>query len=227
MQQKDNFVLYDDFFSYNTGDQWTDLAADAGVTAPAVGDVVGGRLSMATGATDNNEVAAKTTEELFLIADSRPIIGEARIQFTEANTDDANVLVGFMSALGANAMVDDGAGPRTTGNYACLTKRDGETVWRCSSRNGTESNETVSTKTAGGTAFQDLRIEIADWTGTKVSITYYVDGERLKDSNGNEITHELTITGSTEMNFGMYIKAGGANSETLVTDYASAWQVRY
>ncbi len=227
LNEKDNLVVADDFLSYDSGGLWTNLAADAGVTGFAEGDARGGRITGATGATDNNEIAIRTTNELFLMEASHPLWGAGRIQYAEANTDDANVAFGFANAIGANLLVDDGAGPKTTGNYALIYKVDGETVWRCRSRNGTQTTDNTSSTTAGGTAFQELEIEIVEYSTTQCQVVYKVDGAYLRDTNTNEvISHRLDYASATEMHLGVYLKAGGANSETLVVDWLAAGQVR-
>ena len=221
------FGFFDDFEWLISPHRWTNLAADVGTTAFAEGDRESGRLSGATGATDNNEIDIRTTTEPFLVAANRQLIFEARIQYTEANTDDANVMVGFMSALAADSLVDNGGGVRTTGNSFVIYKIDGGTVWRASSRNGTEVEDTVSVQTAGGTAYQVLTVLIDDWdAGTTARASYYLDGQPLTDSNNNEIVHTIAIASSTEMNAGAYIKAGGATTETLLIDYIAAYQSR-
>lgn len=223
--RRDNCFIFDHFQYYVSGDLWTNLAADAGVTAFAETDAIGGRISGATGATDNNEIAIATSNELFLMGAGEPLWCSGHLQFTEANTDDANVMFGFMSALAANSLVDDGAGVRTSGNYAVIYKVDGGTVWRCSSRNGSDVSDNVSLTTAGGTAFQELEIEIVEYSTTECEIVYKVDNVPLRDTNTNDvISHRLPYASATEMNFGAYLKAGGANSETLVIDWLAAGQ---
>ena len=222
---KDSFGLYDDFFHFVSGDDFTDTSADAGAAWTA-GDAVGGRVSGVTGAVDNNEAYLHTTQELFLVADNKALRFAVRLQFTEANTDDANVMFGFMSALAANSLVDDGAGVRTSGSLAVIYKIDGGTVWRCANRDNDGAEDTVSTTTAGGTSFQTLRIEILDNGTLPATVVYYVDDVALVDANGIVIKHQFTLTSSTEMNLGLYVKAGGANSEVVLCDYMGGWQLR-
>lgn len=221
------FGIFSHFWEEQSDLYWTDQLSDLGaVTVP---DVVGGRWSLAASdatVADNDEIYVASTNEIFLVASGKPAYAEGRFQYTEANTDDANVIFGFMSAAAAaaNLMVDDGAGPRTTGNYALIYKIDGGTVWRCRSRNGTDTTDTVSTSTAGGAAFQILGVEIVDLDALNVDVVYTLDGSRLKDSNGYDIVHTMLIASSTEMNVVFGIKNGGATLETLVADYCGGWQ---
>ena len=215
-----------DFLNYTTAtDGVTSLAADAG-SSVAAGDARAGVLVITTGATDNNEAGVKTTNENYLFLADTDTYGAAYIQYAEAATDDANVFVGFISAFAANNLVDDGAGPRTTGSIAGIYKVDGGTVWRCITRNGSASTDSVSTTTAGGAAYQKLEIECHEMDGVNMSVTFRVDGKLLKDSSGLVIKHLVAIASATEMNFGVYAKAGGANSEVVNVDWIYAHQRR-
>lgn len=224
---KDTFFLFTDWYHFVTADDWTSLVVDAGTTI-TIADAVGGRVSLTTGATDNNEADVRTTAEIFLVADNKPLRFECRSQYTEAATDDANVLHGFMSALAANALVDDGAGVRTTGNYFVFFKVDGETTWRVRSRNGTETETNDTGITAGGASFQKFRIEIDnEGSGTNVQVKFFIDDIQCNDATTNRpIVHTIAVASSTEMNAGHYVKAGGATSEVLVTDWTYAAQQR-
>ena len=225
---KDTFFIFSDWHQFITAqDGWTSLVVDDGSSA-SVGDAVGGRLSIVTGGTDNNEADVRTTAELFLVADNKPLQFECRSQYTEANNDDANILHGFMSALAANSLVDDGAGVRTTGNYFVFFKVDGETTWRVRSRNGTETETNDTGITAGGASFQKFKIEIDnEGAGTNVQVKFFIDDVQCKDATTFlPIVHTIAVTGSTEMNAGHYAKAGAGNSETLVVDYSYAGQKR-
>jgi hypothetical protein len=217
---------FNDFNNLATGaDGLTTLVADAG-TSVAAGDARAGIAVITTGATDNNEAMVRTTNELWIFRTDTPSLGRTSLQFTEAATDDANVFFGFASAAGANLLVDDGAGVRTSGCIACLYKVDGGTVWRCHSRNGATANDTASTTTAGGAAYQDLEVEFHEGDGTNVTVVYRVNGSLLKDSNGFPIRHQVPIASATEMHLAVYAKAGGANSEVVNVDFIYGHQRR-
>ena len=225
---KDSFFVFSDFFHFVTGDDFTSLVAD-GSTTIAVSDAVGGRIALGTAATDNNEVALRTTAEVFLVSDNKPLRYDCRAQYTESNTDDANVLHGFMSALAANALVDDGAGVRTTGNYFVFFKVDGGTTWQVRSRNGTETETNDTGITAGGASFQKFRIEIENEGDGSSNVTarFFIDDQICRDATTQRpICHTILIASSTEMNAGSYVKAGSASAESLVVDYMGGIQKR-
>lgn len=222
-----DFGFFDDFEWYISPHRWTNLAADVGVTAFAESDARCGIITGATGATDNNEIAMRTTKELFAGVAGKPMWAEVYLQYAEANTDDANVAFGFSDQIAANLLVDDGAGPDTDFDGALIYKVDGGTAWKVVSSNGTSQTISATGVTAGGAAYQRLRICITDYTTSKMQVTYFVDDVQLRDSTYNlPIVHTIAIASWTEMEVGCYLKAGGANSETLNIDFLQAYQTR-
>lgn len=221
--------LEDDFDWYITAHRWTTVVSDSGTIAG--GDAANGILTLTPSdgtVADNDEAYLKASNETFLVAAGKPLYGECRLQFTEINTDDANVAFGFANAVAANLIVDDGAGLRTSGSILAIYKVDGETVWRCVSRNSGASEVTItqSTTTAGGSSYQRLQIEVVDVRGTTATVVFKVDGIHLKDSNNVTIKHEITIASQTEMQPFVGVKNGGANLETVLVDWIVAGQTR-
>lgn len=230
LQDLDNHVLWDDFTAERTDLQWIDTIADGGTAE--IADGANGIMTLSVvDSTDNDEVYLESAVETFLVAANRSLYFRTRIQFTEINTDDANIAVGFANAPGADLIIDDGAGLKTTGNWFSIYKVDGETVWRANCRNSTATGAgsalgTLSNTTAGGASYQVLEIFINDFDGTNVEVLYKVDGQYLTDSNNLVIRHRLAISGSTEMAAFFGAKSGGANPETLNIDYCYASQNR-
>lgn len=222
-----NFGFFDDFLEFVTGDLWTDTSGDTGATI-AVGDAAGGINVLTTGGTDNNEAYLLTTKEVFKFAQDKPIVYEARLQYAEANTDDANVCFGLMNAVGADSIVDDGGGPKSSYSGAVFFKVDGGTRWQAeSSLAGTQTTTDLSAansldkfaKTAGGASYQTFRIEVLPVSSTVAEVSFFIDGVHVAK-------HNLTYTSATEMNAFVGVKAGGANSEVVNVDYVAAYQVR-
>jgi hypothetical protein len=221
------FGFFEDFETFVTGDLFTDTSADSGATI-AVGDAAGGVNVLTTGATDNNEAYLLTTKELFKFAANKPLLFEARIQYAEANTDDANVCLGFMDAVGANSILDDGAGPKASYSGAVFFKVDGGTRWQAeSSLAGSQTTTDLtaanslskSAQTAGGASYQTLRIEVIPVSSTEAEVSFWIDGVHV-------MKHSLTYTSATEMMAFVGVKAGGANSEVVNVDYIAAYQDR-
>lgn len=219
--------VHDDFLWYVTAHMWATTVSDTGTVAAtdAANGVV--LLTPSDGTVgDNDEAYLATANELFKVAAGRTIEGEALLKFTEANTDDANVAFMFQNAIAADSILDDGAGLKVSGDTFGIYKVDGGTVWKCvSCVNGTATVST-SGKTAGA-AYQRLGIKIADVDGTNCEVTFFCDGVPLLDSTTKKaIKHTVAIASATEMDFGVGIKNGSANLETLYVDYIGAWQTR-
>lgn len=222
----DSVQIWDDFFWYVTAHQWTSLAADTTPTL-TIPDVENGVLRLFTDTTDNNEVAVRSTAELFKFGTNRQIYGRCKLQYSENDTNKANLFFGFQNAIAANSMVDNGGGVRTSGSNLLIYKIDGGTVWRCQSMCNGTATDTISTTTAGGSTAQVLEIEATDWDGVSMQVTFKVDGAYLKDTNGNVIRHTVAIASATEMHVGVYVKTGGGSGgETVNVDYISAAQNR-
>ena len=221
LDARQNFEIFDDFGYYNSGDFWTNLAADGGVTGFAEGDSEFGRIQGATGATDNNEIACRSTNEVALFQADGTFILEVKFQYTEVNTDDANFAIGMADAAAANLLSDDGAGGNINSSGTLIYKIDGGSVWRCTAENNGTVRDTVSIQTAGSTsAYQTLTIEGRDVDGTNYEITYFLDGAALTDSSNDPIKHTLAFASATEMRLvAGYMKAGAANTETINLDY--------
>lgn len=229
LKELDTVHIEDDFVEgVVTGDRWSTLVADTTptVTTP---DAVNGVARLFTDTTDNNEVAIRSTIELFKIGTNREIYGRGRIQYAENDTNKANVFFGFANAIGANLLLDNGAGMKTTGDVLAIYKLDGGTVWRLHSKvNGTTASDTVTNKTAGGSSAQVLEVIAKDFDGVTMEVLFKIDGEYLKDSNGDQIKpHKVPIASATEMHFGVYAKTGGGSGgETVDVDYLYASQNR-
>jgi hypothetical protein len=222
----DTVQISDDFFWYVTAHQWTSLAADVTPTL-TVGDAVNGVLALFTDTTDNNEVAVRSTAELFKFGTLREIYGRCKMQYAENDTNKANVFFGFANAIAANTITDNGGAIRASGSIAAIYKLDGGTVWRCHTANNSVATDTISTTTAGGSAAQELEVIVQDWDGVSMKVTFKVDGVFLKDTNGNVIRHTVAIASATEMHVGVYVKSGGgAGGETVNVDYIYAAQKR-
>lgn len=223
-----SFYVWSDFTEDQTDLFFVKTVPHSGTVA--IGDAAKGIVTLVPSdgtVADNDEAYLACPNEVFLFAAGKPAYFTALVQFTEANTDDANIMAGFMNAVGANAIVDDGGGPKASFSGAVIYKVDGGTVWRCCSSNGTTRTDTASVTTAGGSAYQRLEIIVNDTgSSTTCEVAYKVDGVYLKDSNGVPIRHTIPYASLTEMQAFVGVKNGGANLETLNVDYLFAQQHR-
>ncbi len=205
--------IVDHFDTFTDTQRWTVIDGDAGASVAQDADGVGGLMLLTTGATDNNEAYLHTTNELFDVLQNRPIFVQGDITYTEANTDDANVIFGLANAVAANHLVDDGAGPLASYSGAVIFKADGDTVWSFETSVAGAQTTTASTTAAGGA--QTLSIDIKPTSSTNADCFPRINGEPMLDTNGKQIRHSLTYTSVTEMNAFFGVKAGSANSEVL------------
>ena len=224
------FGFFDDFEWMITAHRWTSVLTDSGTAT--IGDAAGGILALVASdgtVADNDEAYIRSASEIFLFAAAKPMFCEARLQYTEANTDDANVIFGFASAVAANHLQDNGAGPLASYSGAVFFKVDGGTNWNVEkSIAGTQTTAeltaanslTKSAQTAGGASYQTLRIEAEPHGGGTMDVSFFIDGVlvyKMKDT---------TYASATEMHVFAGVKNGDTNLETLNVDYIEAWQLR-
>lgn len=231
LRLRNQFTIQDDFTRDVDSADWVTTISDLG--SVAVGDAAGGILALVPSdatVADNDETYVESANEVFKFAAEKPLLFEARVQFTEANTDDANILVGLMDAVAANSLQDNGAGPPASYSGAVFFKIDGGTVWQTETSLSTTqtTNELTSTnvnnlskkaQTAGGSAYQVLRIEYMPYSSTNAYVSFLVDGVLCAQ-------HDYVFTSATEMQIALGVKNGGANLETLNVDYVVCTQER-
>lgn len=226
------FGFHETFDHLVSADRWTKIAPNSGTIL--VGDAQGGVCTLIPSdgsVVDNDEVYLHTTHELFLFDDGKPLMTEAYIKYVEANTDDANVIFGLVSAPAANALLDNGGGPPASYSGAVIFKVDGGTKWQCESSQAGVQTTDATDETAGGASYTRLRIEVQTGRGTnQVDIIFYIndliareDGSVRQDQR--VIKHEgVSISSATEMSVIIGAKNGDGNNENLLVKYISAWQ---
>jgi len=211
----DSLLAGNDQFKYEWyANQLLPLIDNAENGTVAVADTAGGSLTVPTAATDNDASLVNTPEH-FKFGDDKPFWGQFIGSYTEANTDDANVYVGFANAPDADLMVDDGAGPKVDMSGAGFFKVDGGTNWNIIVSVGTDQHKAELTAAnaldgvahAAGGAF-NMQIEVVSVSATEIRVNFYLDGVHVYQRK-----HALGTP--TEMAAVFKIKAGGANVETL------------
>lgn len=227
LKNRRTFGFFDDFEWLISPHRWTSVISDLGaVTNP---DATGGRILLTPSdgtVADNDEIYLRTTAEIFLFANDKPLVAECRLQYAEAATNAANIIFGLMDAVAADAILDNGAGPKASYSGAVIYKVDGETVWRTQTSIAAAKTTNQSASTAGGSAFQTLALEFKPITSTLADVTFYLDGSQLRTSAGVPIKHAFTYTSATEMQLMIGIKNGSGTLETLTVDYAACFQLR-
>lgn len=223
------YVEDDDFQQYVTGDSLTLVASDSGTAA--VQDAAGGVILISPSdgtVADNDETYLKGTKETFLFAADKPLEFRSRLKFTEANTDDANVIVGIKDAVAANTLQDNGAGPPASYSGAVFFKVDGGTVWWFETSIGTSqvTTQIADVANAGDGTYREFAILFRPITATTGEIVPLIDGVQCRDTNGVPIKHAITFTNATEMQRCVGAKNGDTNHEQLYVDYIRCRQLR-
>lgn len=129
IEKRRQFGVHDDFDHYVSADTFTTVASDSGTVT--VSDAVGGILLIHPSdgtIADNDETYVRTTAEIFKFADDKPLFIEVLLQYAEAATNAANIAVGFMDAVSANSLQDNGGGPKASYSGAVIYKVDGGTT---------------------------------------------------------------------------------------------------
>lgn len=219
----DTFHVYNDFEEDQSDLRAIDTVTDSG--SVAVGDAANGiaLLTPSDGSVvDNDEVYLATPNELFQFADGRPIYGRFRFAVTEVASGIVNFCVGFQNAVGADSLVDDGAGPKVSGDTLAVGKVDGETVWRVwsASSGATTTTKTNLTVSTGATVFHVVEIHCGDWDGVSCQVSFMVNGEYLRDTSNRIIYHTVAISGSELMQMFAGVKLGAnTNNDTMLLDF--------
>lgn len=227
LRERRMFGFFDEFEWFVSPHRWTALAADAGSSVAAQPTGVGGIVAVATGAVDNNEAALATTHRLFRPADDRPLLGEARVQFTDGAVASANVFVGLADVLGtADLLLDNGAGLKSGVHALGFARFEGDATWRCVAARPGAVQSTVGQAPAGGGAWQTLRVELQPVDPTLAEVTFYCDDQPVRDAVGQPVKLVVSLAGFVALQAGAAVKAGTAAGETLLLDYFAVSQVR-
>lgn len=226
-QQLDLRVEYfNDFFTeIDTTNEFTATLTDTGTAV--VGNGVGGIVAITPSdgtVADNDEAYLGLRNLVFTPAAGKTAVVAVRMQYTEGNTDDANVAVGFCSTVAANTLIDDGGGPVASGTHFCFFKVDGGTVWKCESRNQTAVTTSTTTVTAGGAAYSTFEVILSEITTTTMVVSFRINGDVVVDATtGFPIVHRVLYASADPVTPFVALKNGAATTvETLNVDYLYA-----
>ncbi len=210
------FLLFDEFTKLDTV-QWS--AVNDGATGTnAVVDRKGGWVNIVTAGADNDYHYLTSAGEHFIFDATTPVLFQAKVRLTEANTDDANIVIGLTDTVTAGILVNDGAGVATSFDGALFYKVDGGSSWKFTTSNASAQTTTTPVAFTSG----------ADYVvGFVYSPMDGVTGKIQPFINGVAYTpHNITISGLEEMHVILGVKAGGTSAETLGVDYVYARQDR-
>ncbi len=177
----------------------------ASVSVAAAG-YPGGALRITAGnGADNDEANVASEDKNIILAAAHDVWFETEIKFTEANTDDANVLVGLTSDKGLDMIKNDGAGPTTGASTVVIYKVDGGTDWLGVCNSGTTASSTVTMGVRVSGSWQRLGFHVRSNT----QIDYYLNG----NCTGSLTSATHIPTAAMYLYWG--VKNGGANDEVL------------
>lgn len=212
------FFLYRDDFRYiDSTLEWALVTENSG--AATILDAAGGVVNIATGVTNNDESYLSSLAENWLFAASKPLWFEARVALTEANVDDANIIVGLSDTVAANSLQDNGAGPMASYDGAVWFKVDGGTVWQFETSNAGTQVTTASAGAFVSNTFYRVGFIFDPLAGTTGEITPYLNGVA-------GTAHAITLSGLEEMHILLGLKAGGGAVENLRVDSVQVLAVR-
>jgi len=207
---KTKTVYKKDFSDYDGTNDFAEISD--GTPAVAVGDEAGGVLSIACTASDNDETYISTAHKIFKFNATDKLFFEARVKLTEANIDDANIIVGLSDTVGADSLLDNGAGPMASYDGAVFFKVDGGTVWQFETSNAGTQKTLADAGDFNDGEWHTLGFLYDPNDGVTANVTPYVNGVA-----GTAQT--LTIAGLEEMHGLFGVKTGDAHAETLKVDY--------
>lgn len=202
---------FEDFVEADANSRFTDTN-DGGTGTNVLLDGQGGWLSVVTAAADNDYHLMSSGTEFVRMQASKPFFFEAKIRLTEANTDDANWVIGLSDTLTTGFLANDGGGPAASYDGAVFFKVDGTMAIQFETSNaGTQVTNANVAAFSSGTEYT-LGISFEPGNGTTGNVIPYVNGVA-------GTTHAITLSGLEEMHLIFGVKAGGANAETLSVDY--------
>jgi hypothetical protein len=222
---------FEDFSYYSSGSNYTTTKSSSFTVA--AGNSTGG-ICIITGDTSANDYGyVGTTNKILSITNNYPIYIETMLQYTEQNTNAANVMFGVSSAaLTSNGMQATSTGePPSSWSGAVIYKVNGGTMWKTKSSVGSTSPGASQSNTVAGTssatAQQWLGISIEPVSATIAEVTYYVDGQQLYVANQiTPIKDQLTYTGAAQMAvFVGLMQTSTVNAEILNVDYVAYEQL--
>lgn len=196
--------------------------ADVATHTKAVADSLGGILKLSAATTDNNEIYMYGRGEPVRFRADKPVLFDCRVRVlaVEDSTYADNVIVGLISAGGANTLQDAGAGPPADYSGAVFYIPDqpgtGSTYWHAESSTTTTQETTASV--AARTAGTWYRLSIL-WDGND-AVYFFIDGTL-------EATHTTSYAAdSVSLTPIVGCKTGAAATTTIEVDYIKILQVR-
>jgi len=208
--------FFDDFLDFNTvatTGKWNVTVADAGAGGTTgMTDAANGVVQVYCDGDDNDEAYVSSVAECWKFQTAKRLYFETKVKLTEANTDDANFIIGLSDTVAANSLQNDGDGPMASYDGAVFFKVDGTMKIQFETSNAAAqvTNATLADFASATEYTLGFFYDFND--GVTAKVTPFVNGVA-------GTTHDLTIAGLEEMHILFGVKAGGANEEALLVDY--------
>ena len=208
------FGLFDDFFQLNTA-LWATVD-DGGTGTNTLDGTHGGWMGVVTAGADNDYHTMTSTAKSFQFLTDKNLNLEARIKLTEAATDQASWVVGFMDTTTTGGLQTGTSGPLASFDGAIFYKIEGTQTIKFMVSNSTA--QTISTITWDFTSATTyvLRLEYGQNDGVTGFVTPFVN-----DVPGTPIPVTIATMAAMYALFG--VKAGSSSAETLKIDYLTVW----
>jgi hypothetical protein len=133
--------LWDDFLFYLDTYAWTKGGSGNATNVPT--GLPNGILQVKTNTSANGEAWVSATNLAWQFAAGKPLIYEARINYQEANVNQAGIFMGFSSAFATGLLQNTTLVPATSFYGAGIYKQAGDTTWRLITSNGTDQSAFV------------------------------------------------------------------------------------
>lgn len=204
------YGFFDDFQGFLTAtstDKYTVVTAVDGTVLQRDSAPGGVNIKSAAATAGNEDCYLVREAECFLPAANKPIVFEALVQATEDDTNQNNLFVGLTDAAAADLLVNDGAGPKTSGSTLAFFKKDGGLNWWVHVSNSTTQTSVELTaansfdKTVhvgSGADKQRLTIEFQPKDSALGDVIFKIDGKvvyKITDWTYTSITDMQAVCG--------------------------------
>ena len=214
---------------------WNETETGGGASV-SLSDSDGGVLSLATGATQNNEACLFTPLKLWTFVANKPMIAQCGFYYTEAATNAAGIVFGFASSW-TNILADTTYALPTTLSGALIYKKPTETLWSAFASVGTtQSSQQSNMACQNAGNMQEFIIQVMPNANSNIEVTFWQGPLGIGASDGvvpmkpnvtsmarmQPIKFEIAYASAAAMQLGLFVKASGSNSETVHLDYIGA-----
>lgn len=238
LQHRRTVNLFDDWIQYVDTQLWTKGVSGAGGASVINSDGLNGLLTFGSGTAANGEAFVSSTRKNWIVTLNQPMVYETRINYQEANVNNAGIFVGMTDSFGAGLLAAGAGSLKASFTGFGIFKLAGVTnqnLWQTVSSVTTTHTVNVSvTSTQPNlltTPFGDqiLRICINPISSTLAEVTYFVNDVQLRATASPGTTYPIKdfyTFAATKISPGCYLQGASTTAETLQNDYISVENLR-